>query len=426
MVTEEQLTDRLRELQLSLDAIPKVPEPPKSTFRILGSTRSEQDWNTFLAYFLDPSQPHGFGADLLKAFINAVQRETDSEIEYYHRDIQDVQIGTELTSPQNNRLDILVRAPKKWFIWIEVKVDSSEGRRQTERYVEDTHVGTEEKSEYPKDGKHYIFLSKRYASKATADEFHDLSWQHLVDSFEERLGRSHGRYPERSVSQLKDFLSTVGTVTSTDESDYTMIQKEKVRLLAEYREDIDRLLEAAEALRERAEEEWPTLFLNQLPDELWTEEWTMRDDPDKWGCIFRHGWYLDDQSIEPTTNSEATWGDTGFRLHFSHTIRKQRSFSQGKLTYSLICPTGVPLRDEFHSAYNSGRWQNELQPLLQERNITNTGNKREVTTKTYNVDQSGLPESYFETLVNAFEEHLPVAEVVNNVLSEAVNELEVD
>jgi len=62
MASREQLDDRLRELRISLEAIPEVPEPPKSTFRILGSTRSEQHWNTFLAYFLDPTQPHGFGS----------------------------------------------------------------------------------------------------------------------------------------------------------------------------------------------------------------------------------------------------------------------------------------------------------------------------------------------------------------------------
>lgn len=426
MATNEQLIDRFRELQISLEAIPEVPEPPKSTFRILGSTRSEQNWNTFLAYFLDPSQPHGFGADLLKEFFNTVQRETDCGIEYYHRDIQNIIVDTELASPQNNRLDILIRAPEKWFLWVETKVESSEGSRQTERYVEDTYVGNEKKCAYPERGKHYLFISKQYAGNSSADEFHDISWQDIAGAFKNRLRRSDGRYPVRSVAQLEDFLSTINTVTSTKENNYTMIQKEKVRLLSEYRDDIDKLLQAAEALRERAEEEWPTLFLNQLNDELWTEEWTMQDDPDEWGCIFRRGWYRDDESLKPTTNSEATWGDTGFRLHFCNTIRKKRSFSRGELTYYLSCPTSVPLRDEFHSVYNSDKYQNELRPLLEERNITNKGNKKEVMTKTYDVDQSGLPESYFATLATAFEEHRPIAEVIDNVLSEAINNLESD
>ena len=40
--------------------------------------------------------------------------------------------------------------------------------------------------------------------------------------------------------------------------------------------------------------------------------------------------------------------------------------------------------------------------------------------KTYDVDQSRLPESYFETLAIAFEEHLPIVEVVDEILDEAV------
>ncbi|WP_458208733.1 PD-(D/E)XK nuclease family protein [Haladaptatus sp. NG-SE-30] len=424
MATSEQLEDQFRELRLSLEALPEVPEPPKSTFRILGSTRSEQNWNTFLAYFLDPSQPHGFGQDLLKTFLDTMQQETAAGLEYYHRDLQGIKVDTELTSPQNNRLDILIRAPGQWFVWIESKVDASEGRHQTERYVEDAHVGNEEKCEYPEGGQHYLFLSKQYAADARAEEFRDLSWRHVVSAFQDRLRRSHGRYPERSVAQLEDFLTTISTVISMDEDDYTVIQKEKVRLLSEYRVDIDELLDAAETLRQRALEEWPTLFRSQLNDDMWTEGWQLRDNPGKYGCIFRHGWYRDNENLAPTTDNEATWGDRGFRLHFGHTIRKKRSFSRGELTYYLVCPTSVRLRDEFHRAYNSDRWQSKLQPLLEERNITNKGNKQEVMTKTYDVDQSGLPESYFSTLASAFEEHCPVAEVIDDVLSEAIRNLE--
>lgn len=232
MATKEQLNSRLQELQLSLKAIPEVPEPPKSTFRILGSLRSEQNWNAFLAYFLDPSQPHGFGADLLKSFLGTVQRETAADLTYYHRDFQDIRIDTERTSPQNNRLDILIRVPEEWFLCIELKVDAAEGTHQTRRYVEDTHIGTEEKSEYPETGRHYLYLSKQYTANASANEFRNLSWQHVVEAFQERLRQSHGRYPERSVSQLEDFLSTIDMVTSMEEDDYTTIQREREDMAA--------------------------------------------------------------------------------------------------------------------------------------------------------------------------------------------------
>ncbi|MDB2261929.1 PD-(D/E)XK nuclease family protein [Halorubrum ezzemoulense] len=420
MASSEELADRFRELRTSLEALPEVTEPPKPMLRILGSARAEQKWNTLLAYFLDPSQPHGFGADLLKAFLDKANQVTADEIEYYHRDIERVSVETEVMSPQNNRLDVLIRAPDEWFVCIESKVDAPQEQGKPERYVEDPHIGNEEKSEYPEGGHHYLFLSKEFAPNVTADEFKDIYWRHIVEAFQEELNLSHGQYPERSVSQLNDFISTIITVINMGEENYEETQEEKVQLLSEYRDDIDKLFEAAESLRERAVEEWPELFRSQVEDELWTDEWTTRSEPREWGCIFRHGWYLDNANLEPTNMHDETTGNRGFRLHFNHLIRKQESFSRGELTYRLRSPTRVDLRDEFHRLYNSDRWQNELEPLLDERGITNKGNKQDYMLKTYDVDQSGLPESYFETLAVAFEEHIPIAQVVDEILDEAV------
>lgn len=418
MAASDDLEDRLRELRTSLEALPSVSEPPKTTLRILGSAKSEQFWNTLLAYFLDPSQPHGFGADLLKSFLDQVQRETEIDLEYFHRDIEVVTVDTELTSPQDNRLDIVVRAPDAWFVWIEAKVDSSEGTRQTKRYVEDTHLGSEEKAAYPEDGQHYLFLSKEHTPDSIAGEFEDLYWRHVVEAFRDELNHAHGQYPEQSSNQLREFLSTIIRVTSMEEDDFTQIQKEKVRLLSEYRDDIDELLDAAESLRQNAIEEWPEQLLSRV-DHLWTDDWFLWDDPGKWGCICHDDWYLDDENLEPTRHYNETKGSTGFRLHFVHLIRNERSFREGELTYLLRSPTNVEMRDEFNRLYNSDRWQERLDPLLKERGITNKGNKRDLMQKTYDVDQSGLPESYYDTLATAFEEHIPVAEVIDEIVVEA-------
>lgn len=414
------LRSRFQELGNALDALPDVTEPPKSMLRILGSSRSEQKWNTVLAYFLDPSQPHGFGADLLKAFLDKTGQVTDHEIAYFHRDFERVTVETEITSPENNRLDIVIRTPEEWFVCIESKADAPQERGKPERYVADPHFGNEEKSEYPEDGHHYLFLSKEFAPYVTAAEFEDIAWRHVVEAFQEVLKLSHGRYPEQSVSQLRDFLSTVITVTNMEEENFEQIQNEKVQLLSEYRDDIDELLDAAESLRQRAIEEWPELFRSQINPELWSDEWHTRPDSGKYGCIFRDGWYLDNENLAPTLDHNEIRGGRGIRVHFVHLIRNQASFAQGELTFLLRSPANVDLRDEFHRLYNSERWQAELAPVLEERGITNKGNKRDYTRKTYDIDQAGLPESYFETLGYAFEEHLPVADVVDEILAEAV------
>ncbi len=420
MATSGEIKDRLRELRASLDALPEVSEPPKTTLRILGSARSEQKWNVLLAYFLDPSEPHGFGADLLKAFLDTAGDVTGTEIAYYHRDIEKVVVDTEVTSPQNNRLDILIRSPGEWFVSIEMKVDALEGHQQTHRYVEDTHIGNEAKAEYPKTGKYYLFLSKEYTADSADSSFEDVYWRHIVEAFYGVLNRSHGKYPERSVSQLTDFLSTIATVINMEDDEFEQIQREKVQLLGRYRDDIDDLFEAAESLRLRAIDEWPELFRSQVDDDLWTDEWTLRRNPREYGCIFKRGWYLDDENLEPTNDADETKGPAGLRLHFNHLIRQPESFARGELIYRLRCPNNVELHDEFHRLYNSDRWQAKLKPLLDERGITNEGNKKQYMFKQYDVDQPNLPESYFETLAVAFEEHLPVADVVDDILAEAV------
>lgn len=418
MAINGELEDRLSELRSSLRAIPEVAEPPKPTFRILGVQRSELTWNTFLAYFLDPSQPHGFDADLLKSLLEVVEQETAVEINYLHRDIETVEVDTEVTSPQNSRLDIVIRAPEEWFVCIESKVDAPEGDRQTQRYIEDDHIGAEEKSEYPEDNQHYIFLSKETAPDATADCFKDVNWSHVVEAFTEVLRRSQGRYPRRSASQLEDFLSTISEVTHMDDDEYTETQLEKVQLLAEYKEDIDELVAATNQLRQRALEEWPERFRSHVSDEAWTDEWHARSG--KWGTIYRDSWYLD-SDLNPTDDVAATRGNDGVRLHFMHYLRDEDSFLEGELQFELVCNTRVPVRDEFYELYTSDRWQAKVEPKLAEHNIMNRGNKSEYTHKTYDVAQSALPESYFETLATAFEEHRPLAEVANEILNEAVD-----
>jgi hypothetical protein len=57
------------------------------------------------------------------------------------------------------------------------------------------------------------------------------------------------------------------------------------------------------------------------------------------------------------------------------------------------------------------------------RVLQNQGYQRDYTEKSYDVDQSGLPGTYFDTLVTAFEEHLAVAEAVDEIHQEALSNI---
>jgi len=94
MATSDQLTDRLRELHRSLYAVPEVSEPPKSILRIsLHPLRTTTEYPTGILSTGRLSRM-GFGADLLKAFLDTAHQESGMAVEYYHRDIQTVRAET--------------------------------------------------------------------------------------------------------------------------------------------------------------------------------------------------------------------------------------------------------------------------------------------------------------------------------------------
>ena len=56
----------------------------------------------------------------------------------------------------------------------------------------------------------------------------------------------------------------------------------------------------------------------------------------------------------------------------------------------------------------------------------NKGQKKDYIQKTYDVNQSNLPVSYFETLATAFAEHQPFADVVDEIIAEATENVRGD
>lgn len=76
---------------------------------------------------------------------------------------------------------------------------------------------------------------------------------------------------------------------------------------------------------------------------------------------------------------------------------------------------GVANRPGIPVCQATGREVRQLRSVIE-----NIGNKNNYMRKTYDVDQSGLPESYFDTLATAFEEHLEVADLIDGILDEAI------
>jgi hypothetical protein len=117
-------------------------------------------------------------------------------------------------------------------------------------------------------------------------------------------------------------------------------------------------------------------------------------------------------------------------MHFVHLIRNSESFEEGKLTVQLRWPGKSEYREKFKEMFDSDRFAEELDPIFGKHDI----NKRvdysysnpRFTEKIYSVTKTELPESYYETLSQAVEEHQELAPVINDILSTAIEEVERD
>ncbi len=65
-------TNLENDLQEIENQISDVDRPPATTLDILGAAKRERYWEALLVYFLNPDNPHGFGTDVLAAFLNAL------------------------------------------------------------------------------------------------------------------------------------------------------------------------------------------------------------------------------------------------------------------------------------------------------------------------------------------------------------------
>ena len=122
--------------------------------------------------------------------------------------------------------------------------------------------------------------------------------------------------------------------------------------------------------------------------------------------------------------------DADCQLQFVHLIRDSESFTEGKLTFQLRWPNGSPYRERFKELFISERFADQLEPILKEHNIEKRADYSYVnprfTEKTYTLDKTALPDSYYETLRKAVQEHQELAPVINEMLSTAINDVEAD
>lgn len=160
-------------------------------FEALGMVQSEIRHGNFLAYLLDPKRPHGFHSEILRAFLLALSRKTSltgsprlRPLDVHLMDIEHAEVRREWRN-----IDLLIVLPsEKIVIPIELKIDSTQGVDQLQRYRRIVE------SEWLVDQgwKHLnVFLTKHDEAPLDADQWQPLRMGDLVKELE-TIARTNG------------------------------------------------------------------------------------------------------------------------------------------------------------------------------------------------------------------------------------------
>lgn len=408
-----EVKEQLNKLETAVDRIPSPDPSPKTTLQLQNQADVEGAWQNYLQYFLNPDAHHGLGKDALLRFFRGLDDVGPQE--FPTRLSDDVIVQSEVSSPNDNRPDVVIQDPGEFFVCCELKLYSSEGVNQTQRYISDDYIGNTLKEQFPDHGQHYVYIRRPDHPQARARGFANITWRQVRQWFKPLLTDNQGRYPTRTTAQLADFLDTIQQDMTQDE--HIQTAQEKMKLYFNHEDAIREAQKGLETAYEYELQNWRRRFVEDYLPENWNEDW--HTNPNRNGQIYHSKWRQDEGLVRE---------DADVRMHFVHLIRDKDSFEEGKLTIQLRWPGSSRYRERFKELYMSDRFANKLDQHLGEYDIDkgpgmDYSNPR-LTGKVYSVIKSELPESYYETLQQAAREHIEVATVINEILDIAIEEVE--
>lgn len=410
----DDLRTQLEDFATTVQAVPEVDEPPKTTLEVLDRRPRETYWISWLQYLLDPSQPHGFNTTILDVVLKLVTKGSeDAELEYQSPD--DIVVKSEVGGSHGNRLDLLVALLEEWAVCCELKVTSGERDGQTRDYYRDSDLPPSDLS-VPPDSEYYVYISKADQPDASAEAFQDVSWQELVNAFGDVLLSIQGDATERGMAQLRDFRDTITREVSMTEQEYSERQREKMELYLKYHDEIQQARDAFEDIHDREKERWTERFLEEYRPDTWSDEWNCEHS--KRGLIYRDDWRLD-ANRTPVDDRDAAV----YRLEFQHFLRKRSTFTDGRLRVRVYTSRhGVPntYREAIKELTNN-EYYDELADIRQQYGIEHVAGKKVHAEKYYSFDPTGGPDVAYETLAQAFEEFIELAPILTEIHEQALD-----
>lgn len=323
-MSESTLERQLEAIKQQLGDTGRLPVP---TLEIIGEEQREAHWQSLLAYFLNGESPHGFGTDVLAAFLDAVESHPETTFESGLHDLDQVDIQTEVPTG-NGPVDLLLSYDDEWFICLELKVGSPETGDQTVRYATATSLGDIVVSEHAGTGQ-YLYLAPESAPEPSSKEFVAISWHRIVTHLEDVLREGHGQYPAKSTAQLADYLDTIKrelNMTDVDE-----ISKE-TELYIEHHDMIDRLKDAYETDRKQLFRDLKQAFFAE--GDVDPEDWEVNNSPRRYINFYKEPW----QNL-----------DSGTSIEYEPHVHLKREHPRIRLRLDIEHGDKHAIREEFHN-----------------------------------------------------------------------------
>jgi hypothetical protein len=294
---------------------------------IIGQSQQERYWQSLLVYFLDPDNPHGFGSDVLTAFLEAIAAHPDTAFDTPVHDTTQVTIQSEVPTG-SGPVDLLLALDDEWFLCIELKVASPETGNQTVRYATAPTIGDIVVSEHAGTAE-YVYLAPEPAPAPSSGEFVDISWRHVVDQLEHVLQGSQGLYPAKSSAQLADYLDTIKRALNMTDLDGISTE---TALYTEHYELIDQLTEAYESDKQRLFQALEEAFF--AATDVDQADWSVNNPNTNYVNFYKDDW----QNL-----------DTGTSIEYEPHVHLKREEPRILLRLDIEHGDKQTVREEFHA-----------------------------------------------------------------------------
>lgn len=390
-------------------------ERPKTAFELLNKARYEDAWQAYLGYFLNPGEPHELGGGFLSQFFTVLEEDGISFSPPRTEFDETIDVTLERQSDDDNRPDIIITSGTEWFLCIELKVHSPEGRgekAQTRRYANDPGIVPGRIDTYEDGG--YLYIKPASAPCSASDRFVDIDWTEVQTVIDDLIVDTSGSVSTRTLAQLSDFSTLIEsqlTMTTADED-----TRKRKDLYFEYRDEIKEVENAIESfVKSILQQRWgERLETEYRPANTNDFEWKYQAIGNSYGQVRVPRW------------ETAKSGPEKLDIHWEHRP-EVGEFKKGQLRFILE----LEEIDRGTMDEKSGDRYHKFREDILERVEAAVKKADEPRWKEFTVDPSstkkrlvrfvyeypaGDEEGYYQSLQFALEDTWPVTELVTELL----------